>query len=169
NTPAMNRSLIETLAITPYRINTILGGIIGPIVDAVAINDVVNPWSYPSLNIVGISIPPIAAAAAMAVPVIAEKNTLLTMTTNANPPGIGPTMILENSIKRLDIPPLAIISPAKMNNGMATRVKLFTPLKIFLGTFVSRLKSFAAIPIIEINAIENAIGTLIIISINSSM
>src|SRR5699024_9776248 len=105
----------------------------------------------------------------MAVPVIAEKNTLLTITTKANPPGIGPTMILENSINRLDIPPLAIISPANMNNGIATRVKLFTPLKIFLGTFVNRLTSFAAIPIIEINAIENAIGTLIIISTNNSM
>src|SRR5699024_2433904 len=105
-------------------INTILGGMIGPIVAAVAIREVVNPLSYPSFIIVGIIIPPIAAAAAIAVPVKAAKNTLLMIITKASPPGIGPTIIVEKLTSLADIPPLAIISPARMNSGMATRLKL---------------------------------------------
>src|SRR5699024_2640143 len=160
---------IDTLAITPYKINTILGGIIGPIVAALAIKEVVNPLSYPSFNIVGISIPPMAAAAAIAVPVRAAKNILLTITTNASPPGIGPTMILEKLINLWDIPPLAIISPAKMNKGIATNVKLSIPLKIFLGTFDNRLTSFIIIPTTETNPNPKAIGTRNIIRINKRM
>src|SRR5699024_721959 len=107
-TPAMNKSQIETLAITPYNMRTILGGIIGPIVEDVATILDENRTSYPSLFIAGIIIPPIAAAAAMAVPVNAEKNILAKITTIARPPGNGPTNVFEKSINRLEIPPFVI-------------------------------------------------------------
>src|SRR5699024_4006575 len=168
NIPAIKRSLIETLAITPYKISTILGGMIGPIVEALAISDVVKPLSYPSLSIVGMSIHPIAAAAAIAVPVNAEKNILLIITTKPSPPGIGPTIFLEKLISLSDIPPRDIISPASMNRGIASRVKLFTPLNILLGTFDRSSILFDAIPIIETIAKEKATGTLATINTNSS-
>src|SRR5699024_6994659 len=155
-------------AITPYKIKTILGGIMGPIVEAQAIIEVVNPLSYPSFNIVGINIPPIAAAAAIAVPVKAAKNMLLIITTSAKPPGIGPTMIFEKLIRRWEIPPLAIISPASIKSGIATNVKLFVPLKRLLGTLANKLISLAIIPSSEIKAIAKAIGTRHIINTKSS-
>src|SRR5699024_11802441 len=104
---------------TPYKIKTMLGGIIGPIVDALAINEVVNPLSYPSFSIVGISIPPIAAAAAIAVPVKAAKNIPLIITTNANPPGNGPTIILEKLNNLLNKPALANYFSTKKQQGIA--------------------------------------------------
>jgi len=46
------------------------------------------------------------------------------MFTNANPPGSGPTIALAKLINRTAIPPLFIICPAKIKNGIADSVKL---------------------------------------------
>ena len=58
-----------------------LGGIIGPITEAAAVNAEEKSVSYPSSSIFGTSRVPIADISATAEPEIAAKNTFATMST----------------------------------------------------------------------------------------
>lgn len=71
----------------------------------------------------GITIPPTAATVAGPEPEMAAKNMHTTTVTIARPPVNLPKKTLALSIRRLDMPPPPIISPASTKNGMAIVVK----------------------------------------------
>jgi hypothetical protein len=75
----------------------------------------------------GIMISPMAATAAEPVPAIAAKNRDVTIVTMPNPPVNRPVNTLARSIRRLEIPPFPITSPANVNKGTAIRGKEFSP------------------------------------------
>ena len=85
--------------------------------------------------------PPMAAVAAMAEPVMAAKNMQARILTMASPLGKWPSRVSAKSTSRLDIPPRNISSPESMNNGMAMRAILSTPPNIRWMT-INRLKSW---------------------------
>ena len=60
----------------------------------------------------------------------------ITFTYN-KPPGSLPVMALAKSMSRLAIPPLFIISPAKIKNGMASKAKLSSPTPILWAMVVA--------------------------------
>jgi len=74
--------------------------------------------------------PPMADAAAAADPEIAPNNIAAMIFTNARPPGNFPTKTLAKSISLLAIPPLFIICPARIKNGIASNAKLSNPVAI---------------------------------------
>ena len=112
-------------------INGILGGIIGPIDPAEAINPDANPLSYPSLFKAGIKVLPTAAVPADAEPLMLEKNMLVPIPTKAKPPLTRPTIALVNSINWPETLFVFINSPARINKGIAIKGKLSTPVIIF--------------------------------------
>lgn len=63
-----------------------------------------------------------------------EKITLARMLACASPPGIQPTAFLAKLKMRSVICPTFISSPARMNSGMATKVKESIPVTIFWAT-----------------------------------
>ena len=73
----------------------------------------------------GIMISPMAATAAEPVPAIAAKNRDVTMVTIPSPPVNRPVNTLARSIRRLEIPPFPITSPAKVNSAISG--KEFSP------------------------------------------
>ena len=76
--PPKKRAPTETLAIAPYIIKGMLGGMIGPIVDEAAVTAAEKSASYPSSTIALISIGPTPALSATADPLIPEKIILAT-------------------------------------------------------------------------------------------
>ena len=58
--------MIEVLASTPYMMNTMLGGMIGPTIEEAAVTETLNAFGSPCLDIIGIIIEPIAEASAAA-------------------------------------------------------------------------------------------------------
>ncbi len=66
----------------------------------------------------------------MAEPEIAPNNIAAITLTNANPPGKLPIKDFAKSISRFAIPPLFMISPANIKNGMAKSAKLSIPVVI---------------------------------------
>ena len=58
--------------------------------------------------IAGIRIAPMAAVVAAPEPEMAAKNSEVTMATMASPPVMLPTMVLEKSTSRREMPPLCI-------------------------------------------------------------
>lgn len=61
-----------------------------------------------------------AAVVATEEPEMAAKNVQATMETSEIPPEIHPTSESANATSRLESPPLDIISPARMNAGIAS-------------------------------------------------
>ena len=122
---------MDTLALTPYIINGILGGIIGPIVEEAAVTAAEKSVSNPCSSIALISIVPRPAASATADPLIPAKTTLASTLACPKPPGIHPTSPLQKSKIRLVILPTFISFPAIRKNGIAIRENPLTPFTIF--------------------------------------
>tara|TARA_R110002051_G_scaffold95649_1_gene165617 strand:+ start:69495 stop:69881 length:387 start_codon:yes stop_codon:yes gene_type:complete len=103
-----------------------------------------------------------ADAAATAEPEIAPKSMQEIMFTNAKPPGKGPTIALAKLINLTAIPPLFIICPAKIKNGMADNVKLSNEVAILCANVVTDGKNGIALKSVNKAAkpIAYAIGTL---------
>ncbi len=96
-----------------------LGGIIGPTVEELAVTATLNSGVYPAFTMAGIITPPTAEVSACADPVMPPKNMLATMLALAKLAGILPINITENRISLSVIPVLFIISPARINSGIA--------------------------------------------------
>ena len=86
-----------------------------------------NQRLYPSLSMAGSMILPTAMTVAGLEPEIAEKNIELVTVVMPSPPSNGRTSAFANLISRLDIPPCAMILPAKMKNGIAISGNLSIP------------------------------------------
>ena len=104
---------------------------------------------------------PIAAAEAIADPETAPNSIAETILTNANPPGNPPTIVFAKSIKRLAIPPVAMMLPERIKNGIANKVKLSNAVAICCETVL--IAGVNPVPITNTNVvgipIQNAIGT----------
>ena len=106
------------------------GGINNP-VGAVAILAAAEKLgSYPSSFSIGPIIDPMALAAAVPEPEIAPNKAFAKIFVWAKPPGVLPVTILAKLIKRIAIPPLFIIFPARIKNGMANKLNTLIPEKI---------------------------------------
>ena len=82
----------------------------------------------------GIMIDPIAAVSAVEEPDIPENNIVESTTTIPIPPLMCPTRLLANLVKRTEIPPVSINSPARMKRGAANKGNESNPVKIRCGT-----------------------------------
>lgn len=71
------------------------------------------------MTICGIIVPPTAETSAMAEPDTPPKNSEDRIETWPRPPRKRPTSDEARAIRRSEMPPRIMISPAKMNNGMA--------------------------------------------------
>ncbi|MPM90736.1 hypothetical protein SDC9_137858 [bioreactor metagenome] len=101
---------------------TTLGGMMGPMTEDATVTAAAYSGVYPSFSIAGIRIEPRAAVSATPLPVIPAKKTLATMLICAKAPGILPTSILEKLIKASVILERFINSPARMKNGIASKM-----------------------------------------------
>jgi hypothetical protein len=72
-------------------------------------------------------VPPIAETSAMAEPDTPPKNSDDSTLICPSPPRSRPTSDDANAISRSEIPPRIIISPAKMNSGIAMSVVMLAP------------------------------------------
>ena len=107
-----------------------LGGIIGPITEELAVTATEKSSSYPSLTIAGISAPPMAEVSATAEPDTPAKNMEATILALARLPGTQPMTTRHSSRMSSMIPTRDISSPARINIGTAINVKLLIPWKI---------------------------------------
>ena len=98
--PQMNRSPIETLAMQPYRIIAIPGGISGVIIAEAAVTTEENSFENPFFSISGTSILASIAASAMLEPdrppIRVDSRTL----TCARPPCMRPVMASQKPMMR---------------------------------------------------------------------
>ena len=109
---------------------TLLGGIKRP-VGAVAILTAAEKFlSYPSFSSTGPIIAPMAEAAAVPEPEIAPNSIFATILVWAKAPGIFPVKSLANCMSRIAMPPLFMIFPASIKNGMAIKLNTEIPEKI---------------------------------------
>src|SRR5699024_11082683 len=129
--PAENDLPVDSSGTDPDRISGIEGGIKIPNVPAAATNPIVYFFSYPALTIIGIITVPIAPAVAGLDPDIAAKIRHVTIVTTESPPFKCPIHTSIHSIKYFEMPPFAIIKPAKIKPGIAINVVLLTPSNIF--------------------------------------
>ncbi len=81
----------------------------------------------PRCTICGIMAPPIAETSAIAEPDTPPKNSEASTLICPSPPRMWPTSPEASAISRSEIPPRIIISPAKMNSGMAISVLTLIP------------------------------------------
>src|SRR5512146_2276564 len=100
-----------------------LGGMMTPMVPAVAMTAAAYSRSYPFFAMAGIMTPPTAAASAAAEPDIPAKIMEARTVMMASPPGIQPTTAKAKFVMRFPMPPALIKSPARMKNGRASSVK----------------------------------------------
>ena len=77
----------------------------GPMEPPQAIRGAEKVFSYPFFSIIGIIMPPMAAVAAIAEPVMAAKNIQARMLTRARPLGRWPMRASAKSTIRLEMPP----------------------------------------------------------------
>lgn len=102
--------------------------------------------------------PPMAAVAAMADPVIAAKNMQARILTIARPLGKCPSRVSAKSTIRLLMPPWNISSPASMKRGIAISAIESAPVNIRCTT-TSGGKPFKRTPPSETKPREKQIGT----------
>ena len=76
--------------------------------------------------------PPMAAQVAALEPEMAPKKALAPTVMLARLAGVQPRRILTNFTSRAEMPPSAMTLPAKMKQGMASRLKLSTAVNILL-------------------------------------
>jgi hypothetical protein len=100
---------------------------------------------YPSFSIAGIIIAPIEEISATADPETPPKNIEARMLIWANPPGIRPTITSAIFTRRVEIPPRAISTPAKMNRITANNGNEFMAV-IIRWTIVVLSTSHIVIP-----------------------
>ena len=103
------------------------GGIIGPMVAEAAVTATEKSSGYFDCRIARISIWPMPIASATAEPDMPEKMIEAAMLTWPSPPRQWPTRRCEKSKMRSVMPPVFMIRPARMKNGMASSGKLLTP------------------------------------------
>ena len=94
----------------------------------------------------GIRIFPIPAVSAWEEPEIPANIMDTRIFAWARPPRTWPTEDLHTSIRRSEMEPSFIRFAARMNSGTASRVKLFSPLNIFVKTTLLGMIGSAAIP-----------------------
>ena len=104
-----------------------LGGIMGPMVEAEAVTAAEKRGEKPVRVMAGISTEPVPAASATAEPDMPAMIMLVTTTTCPRPPVRCPTKALASRTNRSVIPPLFIRAPARMKKGTASRGKESTP------------------------------------------
>tara|TARA_B110000259_G_C13661734_1_gene260548 strand:- start:9 stop:347 length:339 start_codon:yes stop_codon:yes gene_type:complete len=87
-----------------------------------------------------------------------------TILINAKPPGKNPTKVFAKEISLWAIPPLLIICPDRMKNGIANKAKLSKPVAIRWETVVvAATKGMATVSVNnEDMAIHQATGTPIV-------
>ena len=95
--------------------------------------------SYPSFFSRGPIVPPIAAAAAAPEPLIAPKSMFATTFVCAKADGIRPLKTLAQLTRRMAIPPLFIIFPAKIKKGIAISENEFEPAKSLCADVVKAI------------------------------
>ena len=117
--PPVNPSLIEVPAIKQYSTMGTLGGIITPMQEAAATVAAEKGAEYFFCSIPGIKIAPTAAQVAAAEPQMAPKNSDTTIATMASPPLNRPIRVEKKRTSRLEMPPSAMILPARIKNGSA--------------------------------------------------
>ena len=100
---------------------------------------------------------PIAAAAAAPEPLMAPNNMLATTFDCASAPGILPAITLAQLTSLVAIPPLFIILPARIKNGMAISENEFEPANILCAEVAK--ETFARIMHIIETADERPIAT----------
>lgn len=157
-----------------YVIMMLLGGINRPHGAEAILAAAENPRSYPALSSMGPMMEPIAEAAAVPEPEIAPKSMLATTFVCAREPGILPVKRLAKLIRRSAIPPRFIIFPAKIKNGMASKLKTDIPEKMrwalvstvgprFITGKMPQQEEIASETAIGAPAISNRAKTIIII------
>ena len=115
----------------------------------------------------GIITEPIAATSATAEPEISAKNKDTPTLTMARPPRRKPINAETNAISRLEIPPVFIKAPARMNKGIAINGKLVAPSKIDSAAFKKPSGPFSSqTPIRALVRMATAIGNPIAIIAN---
>ena len=139
--PAIKSDTTDEPVETLYSTIGMDGGIITPIVPAVATNAKAKERLYPSSIIVGITIAPTAATVAGPEPDTAAKNMHTKTVTIASPPVILPKNTLQTSSILFDTPPAPIKSPAKINIGTAKIGKESQALIIACGTEAKLIES----------------------------
>lgn len=101
-----------------------LGGIRMPKKPQALISAVAYFFAYPAFSSSGSIMPPMPVMVASDDPVIAPKSIQVTMVTAPAAPLILPKMALANRMMAEDIPEADIRSPAKINAGIARKVKM---------------------------------------------
>jgi len=166
--PARKSLLTETPVSAPYRTNGMLGGMTGPMAAALATMAAEKLGLKPLSTIALCSTWPRPAASAMADPDIPEKMTLAITHTCPSPPGTCPIIALAKRKMRLVMPPVFMRLPARMKNGMASRVKLVVEAYIRCGSMVSReLLPSPTNEMIAVSAMATAMGRSIRINTKS--
>ena len=89
---------------------------------------ILNFSSYPLFTRAGIMMEPIAITVAGLEPEIDAKKMHPRIEANARPPRNRPTRRFMTSMRYFEILPSAMILPASIKNGMASRTKLSIPL-----------------------------------------
>ena len=141
-------------------IRALLGGINIPVGADAMLTAAENSFEYPLSASIGPIVPPMAAAAAFPLPLIATKNMFARTLLSARAPGSLPHKASASLIILIAIPPLFIKLPARTKNGIARRGNEFKPVNIFCAqvtsaTFVGRITTIA---IAEDMPIATAIG-----------
>src|SRR5512133_3052985 len=102
---------------------------------------------------------PMAKVVATDEPDTAAKIMQVSTQVMGSPPWMPPTMLLANSTRPREMPPVSIRLPARMKNGMAARGNLLMELNISL-TEMSMLALAAWMPRIDARPIDTATDTV---------
>src|SRR3954452_1969305 len=128
----MNIEATETLVIEPTISMAMLGGTVSPMIAAAA--STAAPSGAPCRSRMRSRITvPTAATSAGFEPERPDTMYMLNTVTCSKPPRMWPTSVSMNRTRRVLIPPRSMISPARMKNGTASRMKLPVPLTIVCG------------------------------------
>jgi hypothetical protein len=120
---------------------------------------------YPFFFMAGIKIDPRAATSATAEPEISAKNIEVATLIILNPPLINPTKAEAKAIKRLEIPEVFMIAPARINNGIAINGKFVAPTYITIAVSIKKsVPCFITMATTVVTARPIAMGTLILSS-----
>jgi hypothetical protein len=117
------------------------------------------PWADFRRTKAGIKMAPIAKVVATLEPDTAAKIMQVSTQVMGKPPCTPPTILLANSTKRREMPPVSIKLPARIKNGIAANGNLFNELNISL-TEMSILTLPICIPRIAAKPIETATDTV---------
>ncbi len=104
-----------------------LGGMMGPMVDAAPTRAAEKARGYPAFSMAGIRTTPVPVASATADPDMPAMIMLVTTVTWPSPPRICPTRHWAKCTRRCVIPPVFMRLPARMKKGIASSVKLVVP------------------------------------------